>query len=251
MIAVQSVLDRIASDLDSEGSDRYTFDRDFKFAINSSVEWLQAVFNQAYGNKKWPEENMRDLVRVAVFQASSYSRISTDLLPDSIWSLLRLNVKPVLNNASPSITPTTNPSESFYRSDLSYISSDFDGAKKLTLEQWEENAKNIFEAGNTILENDFKQYAYLSYVDYQSSSYDSQGPEVEIRPSVADEFVAITYLKYPTPITDPSDNIEFPKVLINLVVDKALNFISRKQGDQTNLYSVTQQDISTLVQLMI
>jgi hypothetical protein len=88
-------------------------------------------------------------------------------------------------------------------------------------------------------------------VDYQSSSYDSQGPEVEIRPSVADEFVAITYLKYPTPITDPSDNIEFPKVLINLVVDKALNFISRKQGDQTNLYSVTQQDISTLVQLMI
>jgi hypothetical protein len=251
MISVQNIIERIASDLDSENSDRYVFERDFKPAINSSVEWLQSVFNQAFGEKKWPEENMRDLIKVSVFQASSYSRVNTGLMPDDVWSLLRVNVKPRLNIDNPSLTPTNNLSESFFRNDLSYISSDFDGAKKLTLEQWEENAKNIFEAGNTSIQNDFKQYAYLSYANYQSESYDSKGTEIEIRPSVASEFVAVTYLKYPTPVTNESDSVELPKVLINLVVDKALNFISRKQGDQTNLYSVTERDISTLVQLMV
>lgn len=251
MIAVQSVIDRIESALDAEGSDRYTFQRDYRTAINSSVEWLQAVFNQAFGQKKLSEENLRDLVKVAVFQASDNSRINTDLLPDSIWSILRVNPEPVLNVENPTVTPSTSPEQSFYREDLSYISSPVSGAKNLTLEQWEANTLNVFEAGNTVLDNDFKEYAYLNYADYQSTSYDSGGPEIEIRPSVANSFVGITYLKYPTPIQATTDNIEYPKVLLNLVVEKALNFISKKQGDQTNLYSVTQQDIATLVQSMI
>ena len=251
MIAVQSIIDRMESALDAEGSDRYTFARDYKSAINSSVEWLQAVFNKAFGEKKLSEENLRDLVRVAVFQASEYSRINTDLLPDSIWSLMRVNPEPKLNVENPSIITPNTPEQSFYRDDLSYVSSPVSGAKSLTLEQWEENRLNIFEAGNEVFKNDFKSYAYLNYADYQSLGYDAGGPEIEIRPSVAKSFVGITYLKYPTPVQSENDNIEFPKVLINLVVEKALNFISKKQGDQTNLYSVTQQDISTLVQLMV
>jgi len=251
MIAVQSVIDRIASALDAEGSDRYTFIRDYKPAINSAVEWMQAVFNQAFGEKKLSEENLRDLVKVAVFQASEYSRVNTDLLTDSIWTILRVNAEPVLNIDNPTLIPTTSPEQSFYRDDLSYISSDKKKKKKLTLEQWENNVKNIFEAGNTTLLNDFKQYAYLNFADYQSNSYNAGGPELEIRPSIAKSFVGITYLKYPTPIQASTDDIEFPKVLINLVVQKALNFISIKQGDQTNLYGVTQQDVATLVQLMV
>ncbi len=63
MIAVQTVVDRMIFGLDAEGSDRYTFENDFKPAINSSVEWLQAVFNQAFADKKLTEENLRDLVK--------------------------------------------------------------------------------------------------------------------------------------------------------------------------------------------
>ena len=52
MIAVQTVVDRMKSVLDAEGSDRYLFDQDFKPAINSAIDWLVAVFNAAFSDKK-------------------------------------------------------------------------------------------------------------------------------------------------------------------------------------------------------
>ena len=238
--------------LDAENSDRYTFDQDFRPAINSSVEWLQAVFNKAFAEKKLTEENLRDLIKRVVYQTSSFSRINFDetALGFKIWSLMSVNPEPTVHPAPAVVTPTSSPEQSIYRSDLSYIRSKY-GAKRLTLEEWEENSENVFEAGNNRLTNSFKSYAFLGWVSYDSSSYNAGGPETEIRPEVVNDFVGVTFLKYPTPISLITDFIEFPDTLLDLIYTKALNFISFKQGDQTNLYSVTNQDIFLLVQSMI
>lgn len=252
MISVQSVVTRIESILDAEGSDRYTFNQDYRPAINSSVEWLQAVFNKAFADKKLTEENLKELIRVVVYQTNAYSRVVLDdpNLGMSIWSILKVNPKPVLYPSNSVVQVLAQPYLSKYRSDVSFIKSDF-SAKRLSTEQWEQSKENIFEAGNEFFSNQFKKYAYLNPQNYTSSTYLPGGPEIEIRPEIPNEFIGVTILKYPTPVQNISDSIEFPETLYNLVVQKALNFISMKQGDQTNLYAVSTRDVQTLVQLMV
>lgn len=250
MISVQTVIERIESVLDAEGSDRYTFTEDYGPAINSAVEWIQAVFNKAFADKKLTEEDLKELVKTTIFQTNQFSRIYLDQMNDDIWSLLRINPEPTVHPSDATITAQNNPEDSLWRQDLSYIKSKY-SAKRLTLEQWEENVDNIFEAGNERMLNSFKSYAYLNFSNYASSGYNVVGPEVEIRPEIPNEFVGVTYLKYPTPVTSENDSLELPKSLTNLVCLKAENFISFKQGDNTNLYMVTTKDVADLVQLMI
>jgi hypothetical protein len=252
MISVQSIVTRIESILDAEGSDRYTFEQDYRPAINSSVEWLQAVFNRAFADKKLSEESLRDLIRSVIYQTNAYSRVRLDdpNLGYSIWSILKVNPKPVVYPANATVNTLPNDYSSAFRADVSYIKSEY-SAKRLTTEQWEESNTNIFEAGNTTFLNKFQKFAYLNPQNYTSSSYQTGGAEIEVRPEIPNEFVGVTVLKYPTPVNLITDNVEFPETLLNLVVQKALNFISMKQGDQTNLYAVSTRDVTTLVQLMV
>lgn len=250
MISVQTVIERLDSVLDAEGSDRYTFTQDYMPAINSSIEWLQAVFNKAFADKKLTEEDLRELIKVVVFQTSQFSRINLSLLPNSVWSVMRINPEPTVFPTTATITAQALPETSVFRDDVTYVRSRY-SAKKLSLEKWEENVDNIFEAGNEIMTNTFKSYAYLNFANYGSTEYNVTTPEIEIRPYIPESFVGVTYLKYPTPITNQNDSIEFPESLTNLVYQKAANFISYKQGDQTTLNSVTDKDVNTLVRLMI
>lgn len=251
MINTQTVVDRMKASLDAEGSERYLFEQDFKPAINSAMDWLVAVFNSAFSDKKLSEEDLRELVKTTIWQANSFSRIHIDqtVLGYKVWTILGIFPKPVIIPAT--IAPVLPlPETSVFRSDISYIESEFD-AKRLTIEGWNSNRKNVFAAGNEILSNELKSYGYLNYGDYGSSSYNAGGPEIQIRPSVAGEFVALTLLKSPTKINLITDDIEFPEPLLDILFQKSLNFISYKQGDRTNLHSVTAQDVSTLVKLMV
>ncbi len=250
MISVQSIVDRLQFVLDAENSDRYTFDNDYGKAINSSVEWLSSVFNKAFADKKLSEEDLRDLIKVVVFQTSEYSRVNLSLMDDSVWSIMRVNPEPEVIPGNSEILPVQSPDQSVWRNDLSYRKSKF-SAKKLTLEQWEDNVENIFEAGNERMLNSFKSYAYLNWANYTSDQSSFSSSEIEIRPEIPNALVAITYLKYPTPVQSITDSIEFPESLTNLVFEKAANFISWKQGDQTNLYTVTERDVLNLIQSMI
>ena len=249
MIPAQQVVDLMKFELDSEGSDRYLFDTDFKPAINSAIKWLVFVFNKAFESNKFSGENLRDLIKTRIWVANSFSRINFDeaVVGDKLWSYLGIHPEPTVypNGVAP-VQP--NVYTSAFIPSLSYISSDY-SAKKLTVEKWNENKKNIFEAGNTTLIGDFKQYAYLTDVNYSSSNY-TQEKEIEIRPSVAGQFVGITYLKVPSEIDLITDDVEFPSSLTTLLVQKSLNFISIKQGDQTTLFSVTDKDVNLLINLI-
>lgn len=251
MIQAQTIVDRTLSILDAEGSDRYLFDQDFKPAINSAVEWLVAVFNSAFAQNKLSEEDLRELIKYKVFQANNFSRVRFDstVVGEELWTILAvLNEITVYPNNTPPPLPGDG-TQSVYHPGYTFVSSE-EAAARLSIQEWNENKKNIFKAGNTTMTNKFKKYAYLNFADYSSTSYTETG-ELEIRPDVSGKFVAISYLKYPTPITDISDSIEFPETITDLLVQKTANYISFKQGDGTNLYSVTDNDVNRLVTFMV
>ena len=249
MIPVQTIVDRVTSILDAEGSDRYLFDQDFKPAINLSKDWVVAVFNKAFADKKLSEENLKELVKTKVWTTSTFSRINIDPSVINVWSILGIIPKPTVYPAASIPTVGVNPDTSTLETGVSYISSEF-SARRLTIEEWNENKNNVFEAGNNILTTSFTEYAYLNQGDYSSTNYTTAG-EIEVRPSVPTEFVAITYLRYPLDINVIGDSIEFPQTLTDLIVNKVLNYISFKQGDQTNLFSVSGSEVATLVKLMM
>lgn len=252
MITVSDLIVRIQSALDAEGSDRYRFDRDYSPAINFAVEYLVTVFNSAFAQNKFSEEVLRELIRTRVWQTSKYSRIYFDPADTNgeIWSIIRVSPEPVVD---PAISPLPNPmpENSMFVPDVLFVRSDF-AANRLTSEEWNTGAKNIFMPGNTVLLGDFKEYAYQNFIGSKPGNLPANSrPEIEIRPYLDNQFVAVTYLVYPIPISLETDVIMFPKMLTDFMVEKALNFISLKQGDGTNLYSVTEREISTIANLML
>jgi len=251
MIAVSTVIDRMAAVLDAEGSGRYQFDRDFKPAINYSIEYYTAVFNSAFGENKLSEENLRELTRTRVWQTSKYSRIhfnTTDTV-EEIWSILIVAPEPLLD---PVTTPLPNPTpeNSLYVPDVTFVRSQY-AASRQTFEEWNSNESNIFMPGNTALQGDFKTYAYKNFTHLKPGELPTDIiEEIEIRPYLDNQLVGVTYLVYPKQIVADTDTILFPKTMQDLIIAKALNFVSWKQGDGTNLYSIQEREIATLVQLM-
>lgn len=250
MIPVQEIVDRITSILDAEGSDRYLFDQDFKPAINSAKDWVVAVFKKVFADKSMSEENLRELVKVAIYQTNTFSRIALDesVLGDSIWSILSVNPEAV-TYPNGNITTPSNDYESLFRPDLTYTKSNY-SAKRLTFEEWENMRDNIFMAGSPALTNSLREYSYLSQSNLNSTNYTATAPEIEISPELVNKLVGIRYLKYPNNVSLLSDDLEFPRLLFDMIVNKAANFMSIKQGDQTNLYTVTAKDVNYLIQLM-
>lgn len=249
MINTQTLIDRMVAELDAEGSDRYLFDQDFKPAINTAIDWLVAVFNKAFADNKLNEEVLSELTYVKIWQASQFSRIKVDpaILGHPVWTIVNISPEP---ETYPAATPPTQllPERSVLRTDLSFVKSNFSAERK-SKEKWDKNRNNIFESGNEVMTGSFKRYAYLNPFNYSSSNYSVAG-EIEIRPSVAGKFVAISYLKYPSKVNVSTDNIEFPETLTDILFQKALNYISFKQGDRTSLFTVTANDVNQLAQLM-
>ena len=251
-ILTQDVRDQMLFALDAEGSDHYDDDRDIIPAINSSIKWLTNVVNIALGKNKAAEEVFRDISIMKVFQTSEDSRISLDVFPDPVWTILAVYPLPTTKATTVAAgAPPATTKNSIHRPDLYFVTSDYD-CKRLTSEEWIGNKNNPFEAGYIGTPStcpDLIDYAYLP-----PKNYDPVDPggndirrEIEVRPIVDQGLVAVEYVKQPTVVAVLGDNIDFPETTFQMIFDKALQYIAYKQGDQTNLYSVTQQDINALI----
>jgi hypothetical protein len=250
-ILASDIEKRMRPKLDAEGSDRYLFDQDIKPAINSAIDTIVTMCNMAFADNKLSPEALRELVKVKIWQTSSYSRFYYNSADTShvLWTVLAIYPKPTVNKGISSSTATTKD-QSKFRDDLSFIKSEH-SAKRLTFEEWNENSKNVFMPGNNLLQGALAEYSYLDMADYTSKSYDnvSGKTEFEIRPGIPNELVALAYLKRPTEINLSSDSVEFPDSLKELIAEIALNYISFKEG-QTPLYQITVQGINTLIGLI-
>lgn len=248
MILVQDIVNEMASSLDAEGSDHYTFDRDYKPSINRSARWLTHVISRALGRIKNPGEIFRDLSVVRIFISSGYSRISLDPDPlgHQVWTIIAVWPKATTTPGA-AIPVAANLYDSSIATGETYLSSDNDAAR-LTPEEWNKQKGNPFADGyeGAAICDELKSYAYLAPMDYSSTNYPVT-KEIEIRPSLKRGYVGINYLRTPGDISLIGDSVDFPKVLQNLLVDRALKFVSFKQGDQTNLYAVTDRDINAVL----
>lgn len=248
MIQAQELRDQLAFALDAEGSEHYMDAPDYIPAINGSIKWLTAVVNSAMGQNKLSEEFFRDISYSGVFKPNVHSRISLSVFPNEVWTILAINPRPQFTGTP---GPTPNPNESYYMSTLVHVSSDFD-CKRLTVEEWSRNKRNPFEAGydSENVCDDLKRYAYLAPVNYSGTNTGNTSQEIEIRPSVANSYATVFWAKKPSEIVNITDQIEFPASTFQLLFNKALNYLAFKQGDQTNLYSVSNNDIQQLLSLI-
>jgi hypothetical protein len=146
---------------------------------------------------------------------------------------------------------TPDITRSYFLNDKLHISADT-SCKRLNLEEWATNYGNPFEAGyqGDQICDDLKLYAYLTPINYQQTTSGYRTQELEIRPSVSNKEVTIFWAKKPDQIVTLADEINFPHSVFQLLFDKALNYIAYKQGDQTNLYGVTAQDINQLLNVL-
>ena len=252
MFTVLELRNQIRFALDAENSDHYRDDLDIIPAINASVKWLTSVVNAAYGQDKIGEEFFRELSTSGVFRTSDTSRVSLTIFPSEVWSILAVYPKPVTQQITGvPVPPTPDVTRSYYLPNKLHISSQL-SCKRLNLEEWAVNYDNPFEAGyqGDQLCDDLKLYAYLTPINYQGTSTSYLTQELEIRPSVSNQEVTIFWAKKPTQVTSLADEINFPHSVFQLLFDKALNYIAYKQGDQTNLYGVSAQDIQQLLTVL-
>lgn len=244
-ILVQTIVDRCNSFLDAEGSDRYKFDRDYIFAINSSIEWITGLINSNYSIDKFPSEYLKELTKIKVFKTSNKSRIflNETVVGHSIWTILSVYPKITFTG---SLTTQPNPNISIYCPNAVFKNSN-KSAKRMTIEQWNKKNDNILLPGSTYFQNisdDFVEYSFLDFMTFDTN------PEIEIAPSILQEPVAISYLKMPTPITAITDNIEFPLSLTDLFVQKTLNYISIKNSEPA-LKQLTDSNIANLIKIFM
>lgn len=251
-ISVQEINNRCLAKLDAEGSDRYTFDQDIKHAINGTIEEIVTWFNSAFATKKLTPESLRELVKVRVWQTNKFSRVSFDshVVGDLLWTIVAIYPEIKTNKSSTSASTPSTDAESKFRPEITFVSS-LKSAKRLTHEEWNQNSQNAFMPGNSILKGSLSEYGYLDFANYTSTSYvKTDKTEIQIRPDVPNKLIAIAYLKYPSPVSSINDTIEFPSSLTELITEIALNKISVKQGDQTNLFGITSQNINRLISLI-
>jgi hypothetical protein len=115
------------------------------------------------------------------------------------------------------------------------------------------NRRNPFFNGNEIITcPELRTYSYKTLTNYRGGYTPAVGVsnmEIEIFPSYKNKILAMEYLKYPTPIVDEIDRVEYPLSIINMVVDKALNFIAAKQAG-IPLQQASEGDLNKLITLM-
>lgn len=248
MIQALEIRNQLAFALDAEDSDHYRDDQDYIPAINAAMKWLTMVINGALSQNKLSEEFFREIAYSGVFKTTVNSRISLNVFPNEVWTILAIYPKP---NTSGSTIPTPDTTLSYFMDGLLHIDSEKD-CKRLTIEEWSRNKTNTMEAGydGDLVCEALKRYAYLNPFNYSNTNIGNHSKEIEIRPKLTNEFATVFWAKKPEVITDINDFVEFPNSCFTMLFDKALNYISFKQGDSTNLYSVTNADIQQLLNLM-
>jgi hypothetical protein len=253
MILAQDLRNQLAFALDAEGSDHYIDSLDYIPAINAAINWMTTIVSSAYGQNKIGEEFFRDLTLSGVFLTNNNSRVSLNVFPNEVWSILGVYVKPTTETIAGAPAPATpNTKQSYYLSNLIHVSSELD-CKRLSIEEWARNSRNPLEHGydgNQICD-DLKLYAYLNPITYNDgATLTALLNEIEVRPRLENKQVTIFWVKKPSQIVNITDFIEFPNSVFNMLFDKALNYIAYKQGDQTNIYSVTTADIQQLISVL-
>jgi hypothetical protein len=252
MIPAIQIVDRIEAALDAEGFERYTWDRDYCPAINYAQEWVTSVFSSALGSNKFNEEALQDLTYSRVWKTNMYSRFvfQPGNVGQNLWTIIGIYPECVVTPLTDIVQPDLT--KSVYSSIHSYVSGYY-SAGRVTAEEMNMNRRNPFHTGNEIVTcAELKTYAYKTTTNYRGGYIPSSSVsdvEIEIFPSYKNSILCMEYLKYPTPIVEDTDSVEYPLAIINMIVEKALYFISTKQAG-VPLQQSSDAEMNKLITLM-
>jgi hypothetical protein len=250
MISSNNLDEEIRFLLDAEGDDHYGEAEDIVPAINMSVRWVCAIINDALGQRKLGEEIFHEIHTSTILRTSKDSRFNVELVSDNLWTITAIFIEPTTGDNGGGAPAMPNEYEAYERTDLYFVAGD-KAARRLSLEEWGPQKNNPFAKGydGDQICDELKDYAYLNGITYKTAEGSPpQNNEVTIRPTVDKGTIAVFYVDKPTPIDQlGDDDIALPGSVQSLVVNKALQYISYKQGDRTNLFTVTASDIVQLV----
>lgn len=260
MITYAELKEVMAANLDAEGSDRYLDVQDYVPAINSAISRAMTAVGWAMANRKGSEEALRDLTYVRIFQTNSEGGVAiSSLVPalgHSVWNVLGVYAQPetVPPNASPN---AQLDNVSLYRPDVAWSGSG-SPVERVTLEEVPVLRNNAFLSGNEVLASAPKRRTFAYYIvgNASSNNYDSGIGEIRVLPKsvTSNSLVAISYLSQPTEL-DANNylnaTIEFPQSMKRTLANWALQYISWKQGDGTNLQMNAMKDAQELFQLTV
>ena len=263
-ITVQEVVDQVAALLDAEGSEHYTFDQDYLPNINGVQDQLLSVIGQLLGARKFTEEGLRELNKVAVFQTNAYGEIDIDECltqtggqgqlpnpPHKLWTVVA--VYPEFDSAGDTsiITIGVPPPTSLMRGGVRFIRPIKD-AKRYTQEQHGMLRKNVFMQGNQTLTGEMKTYGYFIGSEKRWTALPSVGRTITIFPHTTNQrtLVAVAYLKVPSQVTAITDSIEWPESMRDLIVQMVYRRMAFKQGDGTTAYGLSSVEMNMLAQAL-
>ena len=241
MIKASDVFYDVKSFLDDDSSGRYDEVKDLVPAINNAVLYLIAVFNAAFEQKKLSPEVLSDLSVNKILTVTGTNTKKCDISDiTDWWTIFGVEPDPLVTGSPVTLDETRNRF-----------------AARLSLEQWNDALADPFSPGTGVsILSAFVRPGYLGPGQY----YGDGKKYIMIRPGSAfsADNVAIWYLKNPTKVVDGTSNVEFPEVLHGLLVQKTLNYLSMQHGEVggyrgsgTKYGSITDQEIKTLVSLMI
>lgn len=234
MILASDVFNDVRSFLDDDSSGRYTEANDLVPALNKAVLYLVTVFNSAFEAKKLSPEVLRDLstTKVLVVTGTTTKKCDLSSITD-LWTIFGVEPSPISAGSPVLLVESVNRF-----------------AGRLTLEQWNDALADPFSPGTGVLIlSDFVRAGYLGPGQF----FGDGKLYIMVRPAsvFTVDKLAVWYLKNPTKVLTGSSQIEFPRSLHGLLVDKTLQYLSIQQGPESTYGKVTEKEVTQLLSLMI
>lgn len=244
----------MAAQLDAEGSDHYTFEEDYLPSLLQSQEYILSLVQSNYGTRRFSERALSLLLFTKVYQTNAYGRIHIDddqltiRQYGPLWDVVAMYAEPEIIGST-AIFPASAQA-SFLRDDVAFAGSEHP-CKRMTIEQVAELKRNTFSPGNPAFAGSSLRQYYFCNLGFMRSSiaYPTQGWEYEIGPRqlTSKKFIAVSWLKQPFRPVSITDTMDFPPSMMNLIVAKALSFISVKQGNGTTQFGVSDKEVLELM----
>lgn len=265
MFILSEALESAESKLDAFGTDRYRRDIHLIPAARSALNWFVQIAQSVIEDNRQSAFALKDLIRVTTWQANQFARVHVDedALGYKVLGILQVNPEPELYPAGYTLVPTdpANVGLSHYRGEtlvidgVSYsalaVTGTPEAAKRWSIEEWSDMLKNPYMDGCPLISPSLRTYAYRVLTNFSSvdAGYDAGGPEIEISPrdEVAGKIVGLTLAKYPADLVDENSQVELPRSMMGMFVDKLLNVAATRQGDGTNLYTVSATEVAQMM----
>jgi hypothetical protein len=219
-------------------------------AMNSAVNRAASALGWAMANRKGPEEALRELTMMRIFQTNTQGGINLNdpSLGHVIWNVLGVYARPEIVEPGAVVNPL-DPGVSQYRPDLSF-SGTGPPVERVTLEEVPMIRRNFLRNGNEILAGNPKRVTYAYYIigDASSTGYSSGTSELRVLPQsqTSAQFIAMSYVKQPSAFVDTTSSVEFPQSFKQTLADWTLQYLAGPQGDGTSLYSTSEKDAAQL-----